>query len=163
MLANTTYFQNKAIFRRAINALVDLSVEENQLLTELRPNAVAVTPALSKALNTRIQQFAEPDQALFTNSLETRLYLQNWFLKLFQYREETSTKSYPDLAPIHLNILLISVDLILAYGHEIAQNSSNPEAAYKAFQKALALKISSEQMQIQADESQHFYEMMLLD
>lgn len=159
MLTEISPTLQQTIPNQPLTVLIGLTFEENDLLSELSAQAKAVVPVLGQELSDLIQQFAPRTM----NSKDTQLYLQDWFMQLFQSRDEQYLQSSPIPQRVHLHLLLTGIDMILVYGHEITQCSSNPKRAAKAFHKALALKIASEQLQSQADAAQHLYEIMLLD
>ncbi len=163
MLQNVSHVYEETISAHPLTVLIGLSFEEDHLLTELGAQAKALAPILGEALSDLIQQVAGSHTSYQLNSKDLPLYLQDWFLQLFQSRDDAYIKSFKTLGRVHLHLLLTGIDLILAYGHEITQCSSNPEGATRAFHKALSLKIASEQLQSQVDAAQHLYAMMLLD
>jgi hypothetical protein len=97
------------------------------------------------------------------SSIEMQFYLQDWFLQLFQCRNNGYLELSESLPPLNQIILLTGIDIILTYCHEIAKLSENPGQATDAVYKALAIIIASEQMDSHADLSKHLYDMMLLD
>lgn len=146
-----------------LTVFIGLEPDETKLLIELDSQAQALAPLLGSALSTRIQPFTRSKLTRQMDTAAMRLYLQDWFLQLFQKRDENYLK-IPYFSPQpSLDLILTGIDIILAYGQEITQKSLNPSGATRAFHKALALKISSEQLRSQVDETEHFYEMMLLD
>lgn len=161
MLSNVTHIYQEANFAQPLTVLIGLSFTENHLLNELSDQAQTVALHLGSALTARIQQLSYTNLPL--SNTEMQLYLQDWFLQLFQSRDQgyvELSETFPRLNPM---LVLTGIDVILAYGHEITKGSANPEAATNAFHKALALKIASEQLQSQTDLAQHLYDMMLLD
>jgi hypothetical protein len=163
MLPNLSYVYEEKIPRRPLTTLIGLNYEEVHLLAELGDRAKSSAPFLGKVLADRIQEFSNLNAGYPMSNADTQLYLQDWFLQLFQCREEKYLGFQEYFLCIPLNLVLTGIDVILAYGHEVTQNSLDPERAARAFQKSLALKIAREQLQSQAEEANHFYEMMLLD
>jgi len=163
MLPDISYLFEEGIPRQPLSTLIGLSYAEKSQLAELSNHAKTVAPSLARELATRIQEFSSLNTGSLVNRADMELYLRDWFLQLFQCREEKFIGFQEYVMRIPINLVITGIDVILAYGHEITQRSLNPEDATRAFHKALALKIASEQLQSQADESQHFYEMMLLD
>lgn len=146
-----------------LTVFIGLNSAETEILVELSSLAKALAPMLSSALVNRIQQFASAKLIRQWDADWLHLYLQDWFLQLFQIREEGILNA-PRYSPgPSLDLILTGIDVILSYGNEITHRSSDPAAATRAFHKALALKISSEQLRSQVDETEHLYEMMLLD
>ena len=146
-----------------LTVFIGLNPAETELLVELSSLAKVLAPLLSNALANRIQQFTSIKLIRQMDAGWLRLYLQDWFLQLFQTRDEGILNA-PHFSPgPSLDLILTGIDVILSYGNEITQRSSDPAAATLAFHKALALKISSEQLRSQVDETEHLYEMMLLD
>jgi hypothetical protein len=92
-----------------------------------------------------------------------QFYLHDWFLQLFQSKDNGYHKFSESFLRLNQIVLLTGIDIILTYGHGITQYSPNPENATNAFNKALALKIASEQLYSQTNTAQYLYDMMLLD
>jgi hypothetical protein len=163
MLPNVTQIYQETIADQPLTVLIGLSLTESHLLAELSDHAKTIAPHLSRALTARIQQLTGAYNTLPMSTTEIQVYLQDWFLQLFQSQET----SYLELSEIYPRldqlVLLTGIDMILTYGYEITKCSTNPEAATNAFHKALALKIGSEQLRSQTDTAQHLYDMMLLD
>jgi hypothetical protein len=163
MLSNVTHVYEENYPAQPLTVLIGLSFTENHLLTELSDQAQKVAPHLGRALTARIQQLAGAYNTLPLSTNAIQFYLQDWFLQLFQSRDNACLELSETFPRLNQVVLLTGIDIILTYGHEITQRSSDPEAATNAFNKALALKIASEQLQSQADSAQHIYDMMLLD
>jgi hypothetical protein len=163
MLPNLANLEEQTPPAQPVSVLVGLSFEEDRLLTELGDQARDLVPSLGDELIDLIQHCTSPLLFFEVNETDLRLYLQDWFLQLFQTRDEAFLQSKKPFQRIHLHLILSGIDLILAYGNAITQCSDNPKGATKAFHKALALKIASEQLQSQVDTAEHLYNMMLLD
>ena len=140
-----------------------LNDEERYVLADLGYRARSFAPSLGKTLTVRIQQFAIANTGCLSSSEDIQMYLQDWFLQLFQCREEKYIEFQEYFSPVPVNLIVIGIDIILAYGHKITQFSINPEIAVGAFYKMLVLKIANDQLQIQIEESQHFCDLILLD
>jgi hypothetical protein len=163
MLTSLSYGYEEKFPNQSLTALIGLTLEENHLLTDLGEQAKTIAPFLGKALSARILEFAGQNNAYAISRADMQLYLQDWFLQLFQCREEKYIGFHEYYSSIPLNIMITGIDIILAYGEEVIIHSPHPKIATGAFHKALALKITSEQLQSQIGDPQHFYEMMLLD
>ena len=162
-MLNLSYVYEEKIPRQPLTALIGLNFAESQLLADLGEQAKTSAPLLGKTLTARIQEFSHLSADNPMNAVEVQPYLQDWFLQIFQCREEKFVDFQEYFLRLPLNLVLTGIDLILNFGYEVTSSSSDPKAAAQAFQKALALKIANEQLQSQAEEAQHFYEMMLLD
>jgi hypothetical protein len=163
MLPDISTVYEEKIPHQPLTTLIGLNFEETHLLTELSNAAKILAPSLGKELSPRIQEFTGWDTKCTASSTDLQLYLQDWFLQLFQCREEKFIGFQEYFLRVPLNLMFTGIDLILSYGHEVTRFSLHPEAAIRAFHKALALKIVNEQLQLQADEEQHLYGIMLLD
>jgi hypothetical protein len=162
MLPNLLYVYEEQIPPRPLTTLIGLNLKENQLLAELSEQAKTIAPRVGKALTTRIQEFASLNARYPISSTDMQLYLQDWFLQLFHCREEKYLVFHEYFLGIPQNLVITGIDIILTYGEEVVQHSPNPELAVLAFHKALALKIASDQLQSHRDDSQHYFEMLLL-
>jgi hypothetical protein len=163
MLSNVTHVYEETIAPQPLTVLIGLSFTENHLLSELSDHAKTIAPHLGRALTARIQQLAGSYSTLPLSSTELQFYLQDWFLQIFQSRENAYLELSDTFPRINQIVLLTGIDVILTYGHEITQHGSDPEGSTNAFNKALALKIASEHLQTQVDFAEHLYDMMLLD
>jgi hypothetical protein len=153
----------ETISYQAPHMCIGLSPEEDRLLEALENQAQMIAPHLARALNARIQQLAGSYNTLPMSNLEIQLYLQDWFMQLFKSRDTSYLELSDSVQRINQLVLLTGIDVILMYAQETVKSSSNPEKAFEAFNKALARKIASEQLQSQTVTAQHLYDMMLLD
>ena len=163
MLTDISETSQQPLQDQSMTVLIGLTFEEDHLLSELSPQAKIIVPKLGKELADLIQQVASPRITQNFYNPDLQLYLQDWFLQLFQSRDDGYLNSQITAERVDLHLLLTGIDMILAYGYEITLCSPNPIGAAKAFYKALALKIASEQLQTQSDTAEHLYEIMLLD
>ena len=163
MFSNSSNLFEATISDQTLGTLVGLTYKENHLLTELNDEARKIAPHLARALTARIRQLTGSYQTLTMSNTEIQLYLQNWFLQLFESRESSCLPLSGPFPRLNQIVLLTGIDVILTYSHEITKYSPNPEEAGEAFHKALAVQIASEQLQSQTDTAQHLYDMMLLD
>jgi hypothetical protein len=163
MLPSISYVYEQATPEPFSMATIELSFAETQMLVELSEQAKAAAPMLGKVLRARILQFAYAYPMCSMQDTDLALYLQDWFLQLFQVRSEEYFWHHETNYQLPLNLIMTGVDLILSFGYEICQYSLNPKGAIRAFHKALALKVTSGQMASQADAAEHFYELLLLD
>ena len=163
MLPQMPQLSEPRVTIQPLTVFVGLGSGEIDLLESLESQARTLAPLLGSALAKRIRQTTSAKLADQRNSIWLCLYLQDWFLQLFQQRDEQFLEIPRFFLCPSLDLILTGIDIILAYGYEITQSSPNPSEATRAFHKALALKISSEQLRSQVDETEHLYEMMLLD
>jgi hypothetical protein len=140
-----------------------LNVEERNVLADLGYRAKTLAPYLGKSLTDRIQKFTILNSMYITSTTDMQRYLQDWFLQLFQCREEKFIEFQEYISPVPINLIVIGIDIIMAYGHKITQFSKNPEIAAEAFYKTLALKIANDQLQIQVEVSQYYSDLILLE
>ena len=71
-----------------LTSLIGLNDEEKQMLANLGYRAKTFAPFLGKTLAFRIQEYARLNTSYLSSSADMQLYLQDWFLQLFQCREE---------------------------------------------------------------------------
>ena len=148
---------------QTLTNIISLNDEERHVLAALGYRAKTFAPYLAKTLTVRIQKFVSLNTGCLSNSADIQLYLQDWFLQLFQCREEKFIEFQEYFSPVPVNLIMIGIDIILAYGNKVTQFSINHETAVEAFSKALAIKIANDQLQTQVGESQYYEELILLD
>jgi hypothetical protein len=163
MHSNGSQVYEETYYAKPLTVLIGLSQTENYLLTELSDQAQTVAPHLGRALTARIQQLTGANLTLPMSNTEMQFYLHDWFLQLFQSKDNGYLKFSESFLRLNQIVLLTGIDIILTYGHGITHYSPNPENATNAFNKALALKIASEQLHSQTNTAQYLYDMMLLD
>ena len=140
-----------------------LNDEERYVLADLGYRAKSFAPYLGKSLTDRIQEFAFLNSMFISSSTDMQRYLQDWFLQLFQCRDEKFIEFQEYISPVPVNLILVGIDIILSFGQKITQFSINSENAAEAFYKALALKIVNDQLQTQVEVSKYYSDLILLD
>jgi hypothetical protein len=163
MLQQTYSYPIENIQSQSMTILFGLDDEERHILAELGYRAKSFVSYLGKTLTARIQEFVRLNTGYSYNSEDMQLFLQDWFLQLFQCREEKFIGFQEYFAPIPVNFIIIGIDIILAYGHKVIQFSINPQKSAEAFYKALAIKIANDQLQTQVEDAHYYSEIILLD
>jgi hypothetical protein len=137
--------------------LSSLNENEAQLLLDLEPYAGATAQAFQEAIFKQLME-----NWLYISPLEYELgksALRKWFVYLFTNAAsllETNTPEYVHRTlfgkqlhqksgiPVHYMFGLMEV--IFQFGKRVTNNSSNPEGAYSAFQKVLAIEFAMNQI-----------------
>lgn len=141
--------RNEEVLGELIN-LMNLHADEERLLSELSSTATAVAPAMTEAFYARL--FAHPHTAEYLQGVhQDRLHsmVQQWFIALFcGTYDEAYARSRLVIGEIHARIglpvryPLAMLDVVMLFGEQVARQSSQPEAALKAFRKVLALDVA---------------------
>lgn len=163
VLQRFAYAHKEILPTQSLTKSFGLNDEERKVLTDLGYRAKTFAPYLGKTLTDRIQEFVKLNTSYLSSSTDIQLFLQDWFLQLFQCREDKYIEFQEYLSPVPVNLIVVGIDIILAYGHKITQFSISPENAAEAFYKALALKIAHDQLQTQVEQSHFYSELFLLD
>ncbi|NJK78666.1 MAG: Globin-coupled histidine kinase [Chloroflexaceae bacterium] len=130
--------------------LMNLSPDEAALLKSLGPTAEPLAPQMTTAFYERL--FAHDNtKEYFEGKAMERLHgmIARWFIGLFSgtYDEEYAHQRLY-IGHIHVKIglpvryPLAMMDVVMQYGDQIAAQSSQPQAALKAFRKVLSLDVA---------------------
>ena len=163
VLQSFSYVYEEILPTQPLTNSFSLNDEERYVLANLGYRAKDFAPYLGKSLTDRIQEFAMRNSMYISDSTDMQRYLQDWFLQLFQCREENFIEFQEYISPVPVYIILVGIDIILSYGQKITQYSLNPENAAEAFYKVLAIKIANDQLQTQAELSHYYSDLILLD
>ncbi len=159
--------QNEAVLGELID-LMNLHADEQRLLGELSSTATAVAPAMTEAFYARL--FAHPHTAEYLQGVhQDRLHsmLQQWFIALFcGTYDEAYARSRMSIGQIHVRIglpvryPLAMLDVVMPFGEQVARQSSQPEAALKAFHKVLALDVAIFNQAYEDNQLRHLAELV---
>jgi hypothetical protein len=163
VLQSFSYVYEDILPTQPLSNSLSLNDEERYVLADLAYRAKTFAPYLGKSLTDRILEFAILNSMYISSSTDMQRYLQDWFLQLFQCREEKFIEFQEYISAVPVNLILVGIDIIFSYGKKITQFSINPENAAEAFYKALALKIAYDQLHTQVEASQYYSDLILLD
>lgn len=130
--------------------LINVTDEEKDLLKALQATAREQTPALLDAFYSRLLSHGNTAEYLRNVPLEhLHATLTNWFLDIFSgdYNEQYAQKRLK-IGQVHVHIglpvryPLAMIDVIMQYGEQATNASSNPALAFVAFKKVLSLDIA---------------------
>lgn len=130
--------------------LLDITGEERQILEQLGPAARVASLGLSAAFYERLLQHAPTAEYLQQTPLSgLHATLHTWFIELFggvydeKYVQRRLAIGHAHVrAGIPVRYPLAMLDIIMAAGDAVTQQSPQPDVAHGAFQKVLALDIA---------------------
>ena len=137
-----------------ISDMIQISSEESYLLSTLQTKAKSIAAHFSDAMEDRLSKLPETQGTTVPQSI-----YQNLFLNLFA---ESPGKNPTDDDSISIQSLLAGIDVIIDFGHAVAEYSTRPNQASRAFNKALARMILKHQFNPSTQPS-YLYDLMLLD
>lgn len=130
--------------------LINVTDEEKDLLKALQATAREQSPGLLDAFYGRLLSHGNTAEYLRNVPLEhLHATLTNWFLDIFSgdYNEQYAQKRLK-IGQVHVHIglpvryPLAMIDVIMQYGEQATNASSNPALAFVAFKKVLSLDIA---------------------
>lgn len=130
-------------------ALIGLTAEEKEAMSNLQEAAQVIAPTLSEAFYHRL--LAHPNTAEYVSGQidERKKTLEQWFIQLFQGNyDQAYVKQRLKIGETHVRIglpiryPLAMIDVILGFGAQVIVQSQQPELAVKAFRKLLAVDIA---------------------
>lgn len=148
-------------------ALMGLTDDEKALLAALQDQAQAIAPKMVEAFYERL--LAHPNTAEYLEGKTDHLKktLQNWFGELFQGNyDQDYVQGRLTIGRIHVRIglpvryPLAMIDLMLKFGEEITDQSSQADQAAAAFRKLLALDVAIFNQAYEDTQLKHLSEMV---
>jgi hypothetical protein len=129
--------------------LMDLQPAEMAVLAQAKPVAEQIAPQLAEAFYGRLAVHENTAEFLVDKVAHLQGTLQRWFLELFsgQY-DQAYIQSRLKIGQIHVRIglpvryPLAMMDIVIAHGQKVAQQSPDPALTTKAFRKLVALDIA---------------------
>jgi hypothetical protein len=149
-------------------SLMGISSAEAQLLGNLSAQARATAPKMTEAFYQRLLAY-ENTAEYFEGISSDRMHsmLGTWFEQLFDgVYDETYARRRMLIGQIHVQIglplryPLAMMDVIMQFGEDVAQQSSEPEAALVAFRKVLALDVAIFNQAYEDNQIKHLSELV---
>ncbi|PDW03715.1 protoglobin domain-containing protein [Candidatus Viridilinea mediisalina] len=130
--------------------LMGLRAEDGATLKALAPKAEAYGPTLTKTFYDRL--FAHANTAEYLQGVDMqRLHsmVQTWFMGMFAgVYDRDYARQRLHIGEVHVKVglpvryPLAMIDVVMSFGDQIANESSEPAVALAAFQKVLSLDIA---------------------
>lgn len=137
-----------------IAEMIQISIEESHLLSTLQSKAKSIAAHFSDAMEDRLSKLPEIQSAPDPQSLYQDLFINLFNDSWNENNDEDECASIP--------VLLAGIDVIIDFGHAVAEYSTKPNQASRAFNKALARMILKRQFNPSTQPS-YLYDLMLLD
>ncbi|MEM8532488.1 MAG: protoglobin domain-containing protein [Chloroflexota bacterium] len=128
-------------------ALMNLSAEESRLLGSLHAQAVSIAPHMAEAFYERLLVHAQTAEYFVDRPMQPlHETIGQWFTDLFggQY-DEAYVSQRLRIGKVHVHVglpvryPLAMLDVVMVYGEEVTQRSTQPQQALQVLHKVLAL------------------------
>ena len=134
--------------------LMEHPIDQQEILKPLFLVAEDYAPSLCRESLARLFASQMISKQTYDDNSELGQTIQNIFLNLFRSHELRELyNDVPVKLPewISLKFLIATIDIFLAYGYQVANQSSQPEKAIKAFHKILSFDITLRYLKEESD------------
>ncbi len=158
--------KNEAVLEDLVT-LMGLTNDEKALLASLKGKAEGFTGKLVDSFYERLLKYPNTSEYVGDKVEHLRKSLSGWFVELFSgdYGQEY-VQSRLKIGKTHVRIglpvryPLAMMDVVIKYGHEVAEQSDNQAKAKEAFSKLLALDIAIFNQAYEDSQLRHLAEMV---